>query len=249
MPEPILSARQLRLIYPVFSLRARSLRNAVIASATGGRLLQDARNVVHVQALDGVSFDLEEGDRMAIYGHNGSGKTTLLKVLAGIYEPTSGDLRVRGRVSSMIDIGHGMDTEATGIENIRIMSQFRGFSRKQIDEKIPEIVDFAELGNFIHLPVKTYSTGMVVRLMFAVSTCFEPEILILDEWLGAGDAGFMNKAAARMDQFVSRSRLVVVATHSTELIKRVCNKICVLDGGKIKYFGEPIPYLKTVGAA
>jgi ABC-type polysaccharide/polyol phosphate transport system ATPase subunit len=249
MQEPILSARQLRLIYPVFSLRSLSLRNTVVNAATGGRLLRDARDVVHVQALDSVSFDLHEGDRMAIFGHNGAGKTTLLKVLAGIYEPTTGDLRIRGRVSSMVDIGHGMDIEATGIENIRIMSQFRGFTQKEIKERVPEIIEFAELGNFIHLPVKTYSTGMIVRLMFATSTCFDPEILILDEWLGAGDARFMNKAAERMDQFVARSKLVVIATHSTDLIKRICNKICVLDAGKVKYFGEPLPYLESIGAA
>jgi lipopolysaccharide transport system ATP-binding protein len=202
-----------------------------------------------VNALDGVSFELEDGDRLGIFGHNGSGKTTLLKVLAGIYEPTYGSITIRGKVSSMIDIGHGMDSEATGLENIRIMSQFRGFSQREITERIPEITEFAGLGNFIHLPVKTYSTGMVVRLMFSVSTCFEPEVLILDEWMGAGDAGFMEKAAARMDSFVDRARLVVVATHSTALIKRVCNKICVLETGKLKYFGPPNPYFETIGAA
>ena len=246
---PLMSVRNVRLVYPLFTLRARSLRNTVIAAATGGRLLRDSRDVVHVQALDGVSFDLQQGDRLGIYGHNGSGKTTLLKVLAGIYEPTSGEVSVQGKISSMIDIGHGSDSEATGIENIRLILQFRGFSQKEITRRIPEIVEFSELGNFIHLPVKAYSSGMLVRLMFATATCFEPEVLVLDEWLAAGDASFGMKAAARMDEFVDQARLVVVATHSTELIKRVCNKLCVLEAGKVTYFGEPIAYLKTVGAA
>ena len=247
--RPIMSVRNVRLVYPLFTLRSRSLRNSVIAAATGGLLLRDSRDVIHVQALQNVSFDLQEGDRLGIYGHNGSGKTTLLKVLAGIYEPTSGEVSVRGRISSMIDIGHGTDSEATGVENIRLILQFRGFSQKEITARIPEIVAFSELGNFIYLPVKTYSSGMMVRLMFATATCFEPEVLVLDEWLAAGDAAFGLKAAARMDEFVGHARLVVVATHSTELIKRVCNKICVLEAGKIIYFGEPIAYLKTVGAA
>ena len=243
-PKILLSARNVRLIYPIYTIQASSLRNTMLNLATGGRVLRDAGNVVHVQALDGVSFDLYEGDRLGLYGHNGSGKTTMLKVLAGIYEPTQGQIVAHGRVSSMIEMGHGMDPEATGIENIKIMGRYRGFNGREIKAKIEEITEFADLGPFINLPVRTYSAGMTMRLLFATGTCFDPDILILDEWLGAGDASFMEKAKQRMDTFVDRSRMLVLASHSQDLLTRVCNKLCVLEAGRMVYFGDPKEYFE-----
>ncbi len=243
-PKVLLSARGVRLTYPVYTIQASSLRNTVLNLATGGRVLRDAGNVVHIQALDGVSFDLFEGDRLGLYGHNGSGKTTLLKVLAGIYEPTHGEVVAHGRVSSMIEMGHGMDPDATGVENIKIMGRYRGFNGREIKAKIDEIAEFADLGPFINLPVRTYSAGMTMRLLFATGTCFDPDILILDEWLGAGDASFMEKAQQRMENFVSRSRMLVLASHSHDLLTRVCNKLCVLHAGRVVYFGDPQEYFQ-----
>jgi ABC-type polysaccharide/polyol phosphate transport system ATPase subunit len=237
-PKPLLELVNVSLTYPVLSVNARSIRHVLLNTMTGGKMLRDARDVVHVQALDGVSLRLHEGDRLGIVGHNGSGKTTLLKVIAGIYEPSAGLVLASGTISSMIDLGTGIDTDATGVENIKLVGRLRGFSEKVIKSQIEEIATFADLGSFIDLPVRTYSAGMMMRLLFSISTCFSPEILVLDEWLGAGDAGFIKKAEARMDQFVSSSKLLVIATHNHHLLRRVCNKILHLEGGKVVFFGD-----------
>jgi lipopolysaccharide transport system ATP-binding protein len=210
--------------------------------AVGGRLMRNAQDVIQVSALDKVSFTVNEGDRLGVMGHNGSGKTTLLKVLAGVYEPTSGRLDIHGRISSMIDISFGLDTEATGIENIVRMGRLRGMTGKQIKAKLDEIVDFSEIGSFVSLPMKTYSAGMQMRLVFSVATSFEPEILLLDEWLGAGDIGFLEKAKARMNSLVEKSRALVLASHSIDLIGAVCNKLLVMNSGQVEYFGPTKAY-------
>lgn len=181
MTNTLIKAEHVHLVYPIYSVRAQSLRNTVMNLAVGGRLMRDSHDVVQVKALDKVSFTVDEGDRLGVMGHNGSGKTTLLKVLAGVYEPTSGQLEVNGRISSMIDISFGLDPEASGIENIVRMGRLRGMSGKQIKAKIPEIVEFSDIGAFVSLPMKTYSAGMQMRLVFAVATSFDPEILLLDE--------------------------------------------------------------------
>lgn len=226
------------LEYPIYSIRAQSLRNAVINLAVGGKLLKDGHDTVHVKALDNISFSLHEGDRLGIIGHNGAGKSTLLKVLAGVYEPTRGNISVTGKISSMVDIGLGVDHSLTGRENVIGMARRRGFTTKQILAQLPDIVAFSELGQFIELPMKTYSAGMQARLVFAVATCFEPDILLLDEWIGAGDADFLQKAQDRMDEILEKSRMMVIATHNTGLVKRVCNKVLVLNGGQQEYFGD-----------
>lgn len=244
MSNALLKLEGVGLTYPVFTVAAQSIRHVLLNAITGGTLLKDSSGVVHVQALQDISFTLFEGDRLGVVGHNGSGKTTLLKVIAGIYEPTKGKVLAAGSVSSMIDLGTGVDAEATGIENIQIMSRLRGFDKKTIAAKLKEIVDFADLGPFIDLPLRTYSAGMSMRLLFAISTAFNPEILVLDEWLGAGDAAFVRKAEARMEQFVSHSKLLVIASHNLDLIKRRCNKVLVLEAGRIKYFGSLADYYR-----
>lgn len=238
MSNVLIRADNVRLVYPIYSIRAQSLRNSVINMAVGGRILRDGHDVIHVSALEGVSFEVHEGQRLGLMGHNGSGKTTLLKVLAGVYEPTSGRVSVQGRVSSMLDINLGMDWEATGIENVMTMGRLRGMTTRAIKAAIPGIIEFSDLGPFINLPVKTYSAGMATRLVFAVATSFEPDILILDEWLGAGDSNFVPKAAKRMNDLVARSRGLVLASHSLDLIRSACDTLLVLDSGRVKYFGS-----------
>lgn len=234
----VIELRNVSLNYPIYSMRAQSLRNSIANLAVGGKLLKDGRDVIHVNALNDISFQLNEGDRLGLVGHNGSGKSTLLKVLAGVYEPDKGAIKIKGRISSMIDINLGVDSELTGTENIITMGRMRGFTTKEMLEKIPEIIDFSDLGQFVDLPMKTYSAGMFTRLVFAVATSLTPDILLMDEWIGAGDAAFFEKAKARINNVLERSRIMVLATHSFGLIKETCNKVLVLEGGRQKYFGS-----------
>lgn len=239
----VIDLNGISLDYPIYSVKAQSLRNAMMNLAVGGKLLKDGHDVIHVHALNNINFKLEEGDRLGIIGHNGAGKTTLLKVLAGVYEPTHGRISVRGRISSMVDINLGVDHHLTGRENIVNMARRRGFTTKQILARMPEIIEFSDLGNFIDLPFKTYSAGMGARLIFSVATSFDPDILLLDEWIGAGDAAFFEKAEAKMTNILERSRVMVIATHSIDLVNRVCNKVLVLNGGNQEFFGDVNSYL------
>ncbi|MDC7676493.1 ABC transporter ATP-binding protein [Asticcacaulis machinosus] len=226
------------LTYRIYSVRAQSLRNAIANVAVGGRLLKSGNDIVHVNALNGINFSLNEGDRLGIIGHNGAGKTTLLKVLARVYEPDTGHVRIDGRVSSMIDVSLGVDYELTGRENLINMGRIRGYSTKQILQKIPEIVEFTDLGQFIDLPIKTYSAGMVTRLIFGVATSLEPDILLMDEWIGAGDKFFVEKATNRLNEVLNKSRIIVLATHSWSLMSSLCNKVLVLNAGRQVFFGD-----------
>ncbi|ADU13931.1 ABC transporter ATP-binding protein [Asticcacaulis excentricus] len=234
----VVELRGVTLEYCIYSVKAQSLRTAFLNVAVGGKMLKNGHDVIHVRALDNVGFSLSEGDRLGIIGHNGAGKTTLLKVLAGIYEPDSGLVSVKGRVSSMVDIGLGLDATLTGRENIIHMARRRGHSTKEILANMESIVEFSELGPFVDLPVKTYSAGMQSRLVFAVATNFNPDILLLDEWIGAGDAGFFEKAKGKMNEILEKSRVMILATHNFGLVADVCNKLLVLDGGKMEYFGD-----------
>lgn len=234
----LIELKGVSLSYPVYSIRAQSIRNTVANLAVGGRLLKDGRDVVHVHALRNVNLTLVEGDRLGLIGHNGSGKTTLLKVLAGVYEPDRGRIAIKGRISSMINISLGMDSELTGVENIINMGRMRGLTTKQITALIPIIVEFSDLGQFIDLPLKTYSAGMVTRLVFGVATSVKPDILLMDEWIGAGDAGFFEKAKERIDRILEDSRVMVLATHNVSMITQTCNKLLVLDSGQQSYFGD-----------
>jgi len=229
---------QVELTYPIYSIRAQSLRNTIANLAVGGKLLKGGNDILYVKAIDGVSFTLKDGDRLGIVGHNGAGKTTLLKVIAGVYEPDQGRVEVHGRISSMIDISLGLDWNLTGRENVMNMGRTRGFTTSQLTKIMPEIVEFSDLGHFIDLPIKTYSAGMVTRLVFAVATSLDPDILLMDEWIGAGDQAFFQKATDRMNSILSRSRVLVLASHNHALIKTVCNKLLVMNAGRQVYFGD-----------
>jgi ABC-type polysaccharide/polyol phosphate transport system ATPase subunit len=242
MAESVVSARAVELDYPLFSVRARSLRS-VAALAIGGTLMRSrSDSELYVRALHNVTFDLNSGDRLAIMGANGSGKSTLLRVLAGIYEPTRGEVFVRGKVTSLLEIGAGLDPEATGARNIMLLACLRGYSPWRIKSKVEEIINFSGLGHFANMPVKSYSSGMTARLLFAVATSFDHDVLLLEEWLSAGDESFVKQATARMLSVAEQTRVIVTATHSIDLAERLCNKVLYLDHGQPVYFGPMTGY-------
>lgn len=224
---------------PIFNAQARSLKNRLIKVATGGELGADAQGRVVVKALHNLSFELKDGDRVALLGHNGAGKTTLLRMLSGVYQPTSGEAIIQGEVGSLIDLSLGIDNEASGRENIFVRGALLGLKRQQIQDKISEIIEFSELGDFIDMPVRTYSSGMHLRLAFAVSTIVRPEILLMDEWLSVGDENFKHKAEARLSNLVAATKILVIATHSRALAETTCNRAIWLEHGQIKMDGKP----------
>ncbi|TMJ01388.1 MAG: ABC transporter ATP-binding protein [Alphaproteobacteria bacterium] len=234
---PSVELHDVSVSFPVYSAGNRSLKNAMLAATTGGRIGTDANHVV-VQALDQVSLAFAHGDRIALIGHNGAGKTTLLRVLAGIFEPLIGTVHVEGKVTPMFDISLGIDPECTGYENIIIRGLYLGLTKAETLERIDEVARFTELGQFLELPVRTYSAGMQARLAFAMATCIEPEILLLDEGISAGDAAFWEKANERLDAFVAKAGILVLASHSLELVRRLCTKAVLMEHGRVKWTGS-----------
>ena len=226
------------LEFPVYNTHGRSFKRSLLHLTTGGRIGLSGNDLVVVRALSDISLDLEHGDRVALLGHNGAGKTTLLRVLAGAYEPTAGVIRRTGRIAALFDLMLGMDPEATGDENITIRAMLMGLSRRQIAEKRRTIAEFTELGDYLQMPIRTYSSGMLLRLGFGISTSIEPEILLMDEWLAAGDAAFIGKAQARLQELIGNTGILVLASHSLDLIKRICNKAVWMEKGAVMCFGE-----------
>ena len=223
--------------FPVFNVNGRSFKKDVINVATGGRLEAQNKSIVYVKALNDLSLNLSEGDRLAVVGHNGAGKSTFLRLLNQVYYPSHGTCAVDGRVSSLINISLGMDAELSGRQNIFMRGAFLGMRSNEIKKSLNEIIDFSELGNFIDLPVRTYSTGMLMRLAFSISTCINPDILLMDEWLSVGDESFKDKAMLRLENLVSRTKILVLATHSKDLIVNACNKALWLEHGTVRGFG------------
>lgn len=219
--------------FPIYNTTGRSLKNQLMQAATGGRMGSNEKGLVVVRALQNICLDLKEGDRLGVVGHNGAGKSTLLRVISGVYEPTDGFMNIKGKITSMIDLSLGMDGEATGIENIFLRGALLGFNRKWLSSKISDIVDFAGLGDFIRMPLRTYSTGMQMRLAFSIATLAQPEILLMDEWMNVGDADFQEKAQHRLQEIVNKSSILVIATHSTELVAKVCNRTIRLERGNL----------------
>lgn len=201
--------------FPIFDAKSRSLKKAVLGKA-GGTIGRNNSNVVVIEALRDITMELNLGDRVGLVGHNGAGKSTLLRLLSGIYEPTRGWAKVTGRVAPVFDLGIGMDPEISGYENIIIRGLFLGQTRKQMQAKVDEIAEFTELGEYLSMPLRTYSTGMRVRLAMGVVTSIDPEILLLDEGIGAVDADFLRKAQSRLQNLVERSGILVFASHSNE---------------------------------
>jgi ABC-type polysaccharide/polyol phosphate transport system ATPase subunit len=240
--------RKVSVEFPVYNINARSFKKRFLRVATGGSVVEDANQHVIVNALKDITLSMKDGDRIGLIGHNGSGKSTFLRLLSRIYEPSNGDIRIDGNVSPLLDIMHGIEAELTGYENIITRGTVLGLSRQQIKEKTQEIIELSGLGDYLAMPLRTYSSGMMVRLAFAISTSINPDILLIDEVFGAGDADFMEKARKKMVSLLNQSSIVVMATHSDELIQEFCNKALLLEGGRIKYFGDVATALEAYHA-
>ena len=233
---PSIKLDAVSVAFPIYSSGSRSLKNAVISATTGGRIASQQRHVV-IQALDNVARNRSRRqgrpDRP-----NGAGKTTLLRVMAGIYEPLQGEVAIEGAVTPMFDTGLGIDVESTGYENITLRGLYMGLSKAEIAKRMESIVEFTELGEFLSFPVRTYSAGMQARLTFAIATSIEPEILLLDEGIGVGDADFLEKANKRLASFVKDAGILVLASHSQNLIESFCNKAAIMEHGRVMWFGD-----------
>lgn len=227
------------LAYPIFSGNSRSLSEKLFATLpVGGRLAHDARNHKLLTALHDVCLSLADGDRVALIGHNGAGKSTLLRVLAGVYEPTGGEIEVRGRIATLFDINLGMDESATGIECVYLRGTFLGLSPQEIGRALPDIAEFSGLGPYLGMPVGTYSAGMRLRLAFSISTLIRPDILLVDELIGGGDQAFRRRAQGRLAELFTRSSVLVMATHNRNLIEEYCNRAIWLDHGSVRLSGS-----------
>ena len=236
---PSINIQNLGVEFPIYGSNSRSLKKMLVSQATGGRVMGGENRPVIVRALDNINLDIRHGDRVALTGHNGSGKSTLLRVLAGLYKPTSGMVTIRGKVSAIIDPNAGIDPEATGLENIFLRGRMLGMADGEIRRKLDEIIEFTELANFIALPMRTYSAGMFARLAFAVSTAIEPDILLIDEGIGTGDAHFMEKVRSRLLSMVERSPILVLASHDNGLVDRLCNRTIAFEHGRLVHLKPP----------
>lgn len=246
--EVELTLRNVDVSFPIYHGGSRSLKKSLLFRGSGGHMATDANQRIVVQALRNVSLQLVAGDRVALIGSNGAGKTTLLRVMAGIYEAVNGSVKVRGRISPMFDIGLGIDSELSGYDNIRLRGMILGLSSEEVEARLPDIVEFTALGDYLDVPVRTYSSGMMTRLTFAVATCFAPEILLMDEWIMAGDASFLDKAQRRIETFVQRASIMVLASHSVETCRKFCNQGIWMDQGEIKAAGPIDDILKAYSA-
>ena len=225
------------LQYPIYISRSMSLRNHLVRIGTGGMISQDSKDIVTIKALDQVSFSLQDGDAIGLVGHNGAGKTTMLRTMAGIYKPISGRVDIQGSVSTIIDLGAGLDPELSGYENINRMGMLLGSTLADMEARLDDIERFTELGEFLSVPVRTYSSGMMMRLMFAVATSVRPEILLIDEMFSTGDADFQKKARLRMTDLIDSSKIFVFASHEPELIRAFCKRVFRLEHGRLTEIG------------
>ncbi len=214
--------------FPIHTVTSRSIKNTFISTISNGKLTNNQKFPV-VKGINNISLNLKPGDRLGISGPNGSGKTTLLRTIAGIYTPTKGIINIQGRISSLLDVSFGLDPEATGLENIRMRGVLMGLNLNEIIAIEHEIAEFTELGEFINLPVRSYSSGMNMRLGFAVSTAIPSDILLLDEWLSVGDANFSKKAEIRLNNMMKKSEIVIIASHDQKFIKKTCNQFLNLS--------------------
>jgi len=218
---------------PVYGAGNRSLKQMVMSAATGGRIASDSRKITIVNALSDIDLNIRAGDRVGLVGNNGAGKTSLLRILAGVYAPSSGSIHIDGHVTSLIDVTLGMDHEATGYDNILIRGLILGLTRKKIRDVTPDIESFSELGEYLSMPVRTYSSGMVLRLAFSIVTCIHPDILLMDEWLSVGDATFVSKAEERLKRLVDKASILVLASHNPRVISSLCNVLVTLEHGRL----------------
>lgn len=223
------------LNYEINHERSQTLKETIINFVHKRKFVENKKTIF--SALKNVDLEIYHGDRIGVIGGNGAGKSTLLKVISGIINPTSGAIECRGRIQPLIEIAAGFNPELTGRENIYLNGYMLGFSKKQIKEKESEIIDFAQIGEFIDVPVKYYSSGMSVRLAFSVATAIEPEYLVFDELLSAGDASFQLKAQKKIDDLVNRAKILILVSHDVETIRKTCNRVAVLQSGRVVFDG------------
>jgi lipopolysaccharide transport system ATP-binding protein len=234
-----ISLNNVSLDYPIYDLETRSLRLSVTSAlSVGGQIKSKKGGRTSILALDRITLSLKEGDRLAVLGHNGAGKTTLLKVLAGFYEPTNGSISRQGKVSALLSLMAGMDLNLNGHENILLCGMLYGLSKKQAIQQSDDIAEFSELGPYLDMPIRLLSSGMILRLAFAICTSINCEILLLDEWVGAGDDSFKKKTRKRLSEMVYRSVIMVFATHDPETALQLCNKAIYLEHGKLCMYGN-----------
>jgi len=229
---PRLVLEDVSVEFPIFGADAASLKTTLTMAATGGRIGRDT-GVTVVQALREVSLELRAGERLGVIGHNGAGKSTLLQTLAGVYPPTRGRYRRSGTISSLVSPTLGIELEATGYENIMIRGLILGLDRRTIRRLTPDIAEFSGLGDYLAVPVRTYSTGMLMRLAFSIATSVRADILLMDEWLAVGDADFKQRAETRLREVVAGTGILVLASHSPELIARECSRVIELRHGRL----------------
>ena len=230
--DALIEVENLSVLFPLYHGSSRSLKKMVVAAASG-RLAQDQQQRVVVRALSNIDLRLSSGDRLGLVGSNGAGKTTLLRVLAGIYEPVLGRLHVKGSLNALLDPNLGMNVELSGRENILLRGLYNGLSKPALARLEQDVAEFAELSDFLDLPVRIYSAGMVVRLGFALATAIKPQILLMDEWFLAGDAAFLDKARQRLEEMVRGADILVLSSHQTEIVRSWCSRVLWLDQGKI----------------
>jgi ABC-2 type transport system ATP-binding protein/lipopolysaccharide transport system ATP-binding protein len=235
----VITLESVSVDFCIYGWSNRSLKKSLLSMGSGGRICRDTRERVMVRALRDITLRISEGERVGLIGPNGAGKSTMLRTIGGIYEPTKGRVCVDGRVTTLFSLNVGIEQESTGFENITLRGLAAGMSRREIDRRAADIADFTELGEHLNLPLHTYSDGMRARLAFAISTAIEPDVVLMDEWIGAGDPAFMVKARKRLESVVSGARVLVLASHNETLLKRVCNRIVVLEAGQVRRTGDP----------
>ncbi len=239
-----ISANDVSLFFPIYDHRRRSLRLSLMKRRLGGAIQLDPHNHMSVRGLKNVSFTLEPGDRVALIGPNGAGKSVLLRTLAGIYQPTFGRVTAEGTINTLFDVSFGFDHDLTGRQNLRRRCYIMGLRRREIDEMVESVSDYSELGPYLDMPMRAYSAGMALRLAFTISTSIQRDILLMDEWIGVGDASFVHKAQERLLNLTKSSHIVVLASHSEELLRNICNKAVLLFAGELVSFGPLDDVLK-----
>lgn len=233
-----ISLKNVTVDIPIYNSQSRSLKKSFMGFASGGRIGLSEKGFSIVRSLTDITLEIKDGERIGLLGPNGAGKSTLLRVLGGAYIPTGGEAIIEGKVGSLIDVSLGIDSESTGIENIYLRAALLQIPKKVVDEQLDSIIEFIELGEFINMPVRTYSSGMHMRLAFAVSTMIRPEILLMDEWLSVGDLNFQKKAEQRLNDLIKRSSILVIASHSRQLIEKCCTRAILLENGHIRMDGR-----------
>jgi lipopolysaccharide transport system ATP-binding protein len=241
--DAAIDVRGLNVDFPLYHGTARSLKKTVFNTVSGGRMGADAKKRVVIQALRDITFSLRSGDRLGLVGSNGAGKTTLLRAMAGIYEPVTGSVRIQGTLNALLDPNLGMNPDMTGRENIMLRGLYNGLGNAAIRRLEEDVAAFAELGDFINLPIRIFSSGMLVRLGFALATAIRPQVLLMDEWFLAGDAAFMEKARARLEDMVRGAEILVLSSHMTTVIGDWCTRVLWMDQGRIVDDGPPAEML------